>query len=90
MTSSTRVEKAVALSSDELALLARLMAAAPFQPATNYWRAVELAVLQPEHFPQGHGLDLGCGDGRLARIVFDRADPRQLVGIDPVITGKQH
>jgi SAM-dependent methyltransferase len=73
----------VALSNDERALFARLMMAAPFQPATNLWRAIEIGVLQPAHFPEGRGLDLGCGDGRLARIVFDRVGSRRLVGLDP-------
>jgi SAM-dependent methyltransferase len=33
--------------------------------------------------PQGRGLDLGCGDGLLTRIVLEEAGSRELVGIDP-------
>jgi SAM-dependent methyltransferase len=33
--------------------------------------------------PEGRGLDLGCGDGLLTRIVLHEAGPRDLVGIDP-------
>jgi SAM-dependent methyltransferase len=59
---------------------------APMQPATALWRAIELghllgrAVLPTE----GRGLDLGCGDGRIARLLRDRSAARwQLVGVDP-------
>ena len=33
--------------------------------------------------PEGRGLDLGCGDGLLTRIVLQAAGPREMVGIDP-------
>lgn len=33
--------------------------------------------------PSGRGLDLGCGDGLLTRIVLDEVGPREMVGIDP-------
>jgi SAM-dependent methyltransferase len=33
--------------------------------------------------PNGRGLDLGCGDGLLTRILLREAGPRELVGIDP-------
>jgi SAM-dependent methyltransferase len=70
-----------------LRLLRELVRTAPFQPATNYWRAVELDAVLRHGFPQGRGLDLGCGDGKLTRVVLDflpesqRRDIR-LVGVD--------
>jgi SAM-dependent methyltransferase len=63
------------------------MAGAPFQPATNYWRAVEIAVAAEELVLQGRGLDLGCGDGKLTGVILSakNAEPGsilELVGID--------
>lgn len=66
-------------------LLRSLMRGAPFQPATNLWRAVELAAVLEHGLPAGRGLDLGCGDGKLTAIL-ERASPdagsRQWVGVD--------
>lgn len=66
-------------------LLRALMRGAPFQPATNLWRAVELAAVLEHGLPVGRGLDLGCGDGKLTAIL-QRASPdagaRRWVGID--------
>jgi SAM-dependent methyltransferase len=67
----------------ERRFFARLMADAPFQPATNFWRAVEIAAIRPSDVPAGQGLDLGCGDGRLTRLVLDHVGARALVGLDP-------
>lgn len=47
------------------------------------WRAVEVDRLVAHGLPQGRGLDLGCGDGLLTRIVLEEVGPRQLVGVDP-------
>ncbi len=33
--------------------------------------------------PDGRGLDLGCGDGLLTRIVLEDVGRRELVGVDP-------
>lgn len=33
--------------------------------------------------PQGRGLDLGCGDGLLTRILLEQTGPREVVGVDP-------
>jgi len=54
----------------------------PFQPATALWRAVEIGAMLAHPLPEGLGLDLGCGDGKLTRILLDRLGPRTLVGVD--------
>ncbi len=65
-------------------LLREFMEDAPFQPATNLWRAVELPVLAEAMPKSGRGLDVGCGDGILTRILSDLAGACwQLVGVDP-------
>lgn len=64
-------------------LLTRFMAEAPFQPATNLWRCVELPVLAEGLPKQGRGLDVGCGDGVLTGILRDLvAADWQLTGLD--------
>ena len=67
-------------------LFRHLMRTAPFQPATNLWRAVELDAVRRHGLPSGVGLDLGCGDGKLTQIV-DALPPadgsrRVWVGVD--------
>ena len=64
-------------------LLTRFVKAYPAQPATAYWRAVEIDALASAGLPGGLGLDLGCGDGKLTDILLSLTGPRQLVGIDP-------
>lgn len=60
------------------------MADAPFQPATNLWRAIELPELAGAMPRAGRGLDVGCGDGVLTRILAELAEARwELVGVDP-------
>lgn len=63
-------------------LFAGLMADAPFQPATNFWRAIEVDAVIRRSIPMGRGLDLGCGDGRLTRLVLSCTGPRDIVGVD--------
>jgi SAM-dependent methyltransferase len=73
-----------ARSTVRLGLLRRFMEEAPFQPATNLWRAVELPVLATALPRDGWGLDVGCGDGVLTGILRDLVGARwQLVGLDP-------
>lgn len=67
-------------------LLAQALAAAPQQPATAFWRALELEhVARSGALPlSGVGIDLGCGDGAVTRLLAQtlHADWR-LVGVDP-------
>ncbi|HEX6050303.1 MAG TPA: class I SAM-dependent methyltransferase [Gemmatimonadaceae bacterium] len=63
-------------------LLRRFLEIYPFQPATAVWRASEVAALARAEFPAGLGLDLGCGDGRLTRVLSDQVGGLRLVGID--------
>lgn len=70
-------------------LLRDFMADAPFQPATNFWRAIEIPILADALPKQGRGLDVGCGDGVLTRLLADLAGGClqhgrwSLVGVDP-------
>jgi SAM-dependent methyltransferase len=63
-------------------LLRRFLEVYPFQPATAVWRASEVAELAQVAFPAGRGLDLGCGDGRLTRVLSDLTGGLRLVGLD--------
>jgi SAM-dependent methyltransferase len=63
-------------------LLSDFVAAYPAQPATAYWRAIEIGALVRLGLPEGLGLDLGCGDGILTDILLRHAGARQLVGVD--------
>ena len=47
------------------------------------WRAVEVGHLLDAGLPEGRGLDLGCGDGLLTRIILESAGRREMVGVDP-------
>jgi ubiquinone/menaquinone biosynthesis C-methylase UbiE len=64
------------------ALLTQFMMQAPYQPATNYWRSVEIEEVIKYGFPQGKGLDLGCGDGHLMDIIVSSVGHRELIGVD--------
>lgn len=66
-------------------LLTEFVARYPAQPATAWFRAIEIDELARAMADvRGLGLDLGCGDGILTDILFARigTDP-DLVGIDP-------
>ncbi|HKM64173.1 MAG TPA: class I SAM-dependent methyltransferase [Acidisphaera sp.] len=54
----------------------------PAQPATAVWRAVEIGALLDVGIPEGRGLDLGCGDGKLTALMLQCAGTRRLVGVD--------
>lgn len=65
-------------------LLVQFMADAPFQPATNFWRAIELPELASVMPRTGRGLDVGCGDGVLTKILLGLVEAKwKLVGVDP-------
>jgi SAM-dependent methyltransferase len=63
-------------------LLRRFLELYPFQPATALWRAPEVAALARLAYPEGIGLDLGCGDGRLTRVLAEQVGGLRLVGLD--------
>lgn len=67
------------------ALLAEFLKVYPFQPATAWWRAIEIGHLLRYRFPGGWCFDVGCGDGLLTQIIESHAPPaqRRWVGIDP-------
>lgn len=52
-----------------------------FAPPVALWRAIELRTLAREAFPRPI-LDLGCGDGLIAQVLF-ADDPPIEVGFDP-------
>jgi SAM-dependent methyltransferase len=65
-------------------LLTEFVARYPAQPATAFWRGIEIDILAKADIPDGLGLDLGCGDGILTDILFKRMGRKpRLVGIDP-------
>jgi len=64
-------------------LLDRFLRLYPFQPATAFFRSVEVAYLISQGLPEGRGLDVGCGDGKLTGVLFEYLGRRALVGIDP-------
>lgn len=63
-------------------LLTSFVGAYPAQPATAFWRAIEIGALARHGLPGGLGLDLGCGDGILTDILLRETGPRTLVGVD--------
>jgi SAM-dependent methyltransferase len=52
-----------------------------FAPPVALWRAVELRILANESFPRPI-LDLGCGDGLIAQVLFSGNPPIEY-GFDP-------
>jgi ubiquinone/menaquinone biosynthesis C-methylase UbiE len=63
-------------------LLKRFIRDYPFQPATGFWRSIEIGQVISYPFPEGFGLDLGCGDGKLTQIILEGVGHRELVGVD--------
>jgi SAM-dependent methyltransferase len=58
------------------------MVHAPYQPATNYWRAIEICEIVRYGLPTGRGLDIGCGDGHVMQILLQHLGDRDQIGID--------
>jgi SAM-dependent methyltransferase len=68
------------------ALFRKVLRLSPAEPATALWRAIEIGhLLTSGALPrEGNGLDLGCGDGRMTRLLRDELEARwQLVGLEP-------
>lgn len=64
-------------------LLTEFVARYPAQPATAFFRAIEIERLAQALVADGLGLDLGCGDGILTDILFSRMGVKpRLVGVD--------
>jgi SAM-dependent methyltransferase len=60
-----------------LSLARRILESHYNQPATALWRVFEAeVVLQRLRGGEGRGLDLGCGDGELARVVLGQSGLR--------------
>ena len=55
----------------------------PYQPATTFWRWFETDFILRSEMPKGFGLDLGCGDGRLTKLIAGRIQDWKLVGLEP-------
>lgn len=66
----------------DLSLFEHFLRAFPFQPAVAFWRADEMTELLKIDFPKGKGFDLGCGDGKITRLLLDNIGPRDMVGLD--------
>lgn len=66
----------------ERELFARFLEENPFQPATGFWRSIEIAYVAGRGLPDGRGLDIGCGDGRLMALLAEQTGRRELVGVD--------
>ena len=65
-------------------LVEELTPLTPQQPATVAWRVVELDHLLRHGLPSGFGLDVGCGDGTIVKVLRRHgAGNWQLVGVDP-------
>jgi ubiquinone/menaquinone biosynthesis C-methylase UbiE len=67
----------------KMELLIDLLRTQPYQPATVFWRAVEIDHIAREGFPEGTGLDLGCGDGLVMQSILERISHRpRVIGLD--------
>lgn len=64
-------------------LFIRFLRDYPYLPAVGLFRAVEIRQVLDEPFPTGQGLDLGCGDGILMRVILESVGSREIIGIDP-------
>jgi SAM-dependent methyltransferase len=65
-----------------LALAWRVFAVHPTMPATAFWRIFEAEVILRGLRGQGRGLDVGCGDGSFASVLFPAAPDIRWVGLE--------
>ena len=63
-------------------LFAEFLREYPFQPATAFWRMIEVTHILSQPFPEGFGLELGCGDGKVTQILMNKIGYRDLIGVD--------
>lgn len=63
-------------------LLIHFLQEFPFQPAVAFWRADEMTETLKIPFPEGRGFDLGCGDGKICKLLLDHIGPREMAGLD--------
>lgn len=67
---------------DRLQLARKVLAAQYTQPATALWRITEAELVLERLSGAGTGLDLGCGDGTLACVLFENAREIRWTGLD--------
>jgi len=67
---------------ERLALFRKILASHYNQPATGLWRVFETEVVLDELSGEGRALDLGCGDGELAELLFASAPGLRWTGLD--------
>jgi len=65
-----------------LALARRILDIHAVQPATALWRLFEVEVVWEQLRGEGRGLDLGCGDGTLATVLFQGVPGIEWTGLD--------
>lgn len=70
------------MSGIDRAIFADLLRATPWQPATALWRAIEIPAVLDNGFPEGRGLDLGCGDGTILQAIAARVPAPRMTGVD--------
>lgn len=66
-----------------LPLAHRVFRVHPTMPATAYWRIYEAEVILRGLHGSGRGLDLGCGDGSFASVLFPAAPGLTWTGVEP-------
>lgn len=60
----------------------QVFVAHPLMPATAFWRVFEAEVIRRGLAGQGQALDLGCGDGSFASVLFPTAPGLRWEGIE--------
>jgi len=65
-----------------LSIAHRIFRIHPLMPATAYWRIYEAEVILRGLRGSGRGLDLGCGDGSFASVLFPAAPELRWTGVE--------